>query len=221
MLLYTMKNVAVMVTITGALMSLVIAVPVSQSRQLMLQVQPELLRGHKLILTLEPLSTAAAEGKVNEVQVQQLSVNAKILGAEEDEEEEEITTTYSSADENATTPLTMAVEEEEEPATEAIYANPASAIMVKGGVRNKDVNQFLFHFPGVKCPEGQRPDSSGICRELFQPNFKGRKNLGRYFLPLHAHRRQTTLDDADGDDNRVVLDFSKVLPGKKTFVASQ
>ncbi|XP_037790522.1 uncharacterized protein LOC119585862 [Penaeus monodon] len=195
---------------------LAMAMPTSETQQIMLHIEPELLRGHKLVLTLEPLPGAPqdqqerltavaravvqpAEGEESSVQdfeyddvtQRQQDAEKEEEGEEkEGEEEEEAVPAEPSVSGNTTTPATRT--SPKRPGTLATRIRPGSAILTGG-----DVTQFLFNFPDVKCPPGQRPDASMVCREPFKPFGDGKSLKGgavRYFLPRQAHHRQAARD---------------------------
>lgn len=173
----------------------------SKTQQIMLHIEPELLRGHKLVLTLEPLPdapqdqqehlTAVARAVVQPAEGEESSAQSSEYGdvtqRQQDKEEEEAVTTEPSVSGNTTTPVTRT--SPKRPGTHATRIRPGDGV--------SDVTQFLLNFPNVKCPPGQWPDASMVCREPFKPFGDGKNLKGgavRYFLPLRAHHRQDARD---------------------------
>lgn len=209
-----MKTVTIWAMMVLAVTSpLTVAVPTPKTQQIMLNIEPELLKGHKLVLTLEPLAaapqgqeerattvakaTVVVESETSSVQSSEQSDAAPKQQDQEEtkKEDKETATTEPSASENTTTPVTRT--STKKPSTLATRIKPGTATLAGDSVGVRDFTQFLLNFPNVKCPPGQRPDASMVCREPFKPFGNGKAlkgGAGRYFLPLRAHHRQAALD---------------------------
>lgn len=173
----TASVVVCLVTMTAWMVTHGATTPHTGLEHITLHLQPKMLRGHRLVLTLEPFPNSRARslntGKsLNGTQT--LSNNT----LKEEEDSTISTTTNGDYELTSTTPMPDITTETTEEAT----ATDVSPIISKDPFSfQSDPDGLLLTVPELRCPLGFHLDYSGRCRPTFRPQVnRGRSIIGGY-----------------------------------------
>lgn len=176
------RGVVWLLTVAVTVVTLGAAMPHTNLDHITLHLQPEILRGHRFVLTLEPLPDPSTRS-LNTAK----SLNSNQTLANSTREEDEDPTLPTTTDENdvavSTTPMPDTTTESTDGTTAAvtlvspfILKNPPFSV-------EADVDELLITIPDIQCPQGLRPDPSGRCRPLFGPSVNRGRSISGVFVP--------------------------------------
>ncbi|KAG7172757.1 hypothetical protein Hamer_G006990 [Homarus americanus] len=152
------------------------ALPHASLEPITLQLQPEMLRGHRLVLTLEPLSAPTMQSNITSKSL----IISHVLSNKSSEQNEVsvvLPTTTERSEPSMTTQMPVSTTEASKdvitlpmsPATPKVPSLPAE----------DGVDSLLIRFPDLRCSQGYRADPRGKCRPTFTHPFFGNVRLQR------------------------------------------
>lgn len=179
--------------------------PLSKMKHITLHVESEVLEGHRIVITLEPLdkdtlnlpdvslqspkegeNQRRGNGKLPEGRTRLAGRGKSSTGNKESDKSDSTTPKKEEEEElTATTTTEVPTNSTDASSSSSTESNDTKAIINVVGQADSDpdVYEFIVTIPDLQCPEGFRPDPNGKCREVFSATYNGKSMESYNFLP--------------------------------------